>query len=600
MEDPPFYPSTRGQTQMTPNRISLRPRLLNSRREPTYHIQQGFNNLTLRHMSTPFSEDIMNAPKEPKVKTPTIEAYDGTTDPHMHLVAYRHHMYVQGTNEATWCKYFPATLKGVASKWFERLPPGSIASLNELQTLFSTRFMAPKEERKTSMHLGRIQHGKDESLRSYVKRFNLEAGQIPDLPDGVFFDNFIRGLKKGSFKFDLVNKSVRTMDEVLDEAEAFIHATEICSASKDGRIGEATDSSGKKDKIDRKAPRVNGTWALSKEHDNNSPGHKRERPQEREYFEYNTDLLTILKDVGTRYDLERPFPMKSPVESRDPKLYCQFHEDIGHETKNCRSLKRALDDLASKGHLKTYLQRNAHGSGKSEYKKNKSPVSPTEGNHTEGGFVAVISGGSAAGGPTMRGQKDYARRLGQVMLSGKSPLDPFPRIDICESDGGRIATPHDDPLVIEFKISNMRVKRILIDTGSSSDIMSVECLNRLAHDPKTMYSIHYPIIGFGGSIIHPVGVITLPVRIGDRKNGRKMEVNFLIVKDLTTYNVILGRPTLNKIRAVVVTHLMLLNGLQHTMKFSEHFVQTIPRIHIATLIFCVPPRVSFSQKAKQP
>ncbi|XP_056695468.1 uncharacterized protein [Spinacia oleracea] len=223
----------------------------------------------------------MNSPKEPKVKIPTIEAYDGTTDPDMHLVAYRHHM-----------------------------------------------FMAHKDERKTSMHLGRIQQGKDESLRSYVKRFNLEARQIPDLPDGVSFDNFIRGLKKGSFKFDLVKKSVRTMAEVLDEAKAFINATEICSASKDGKT----------------------------EHDN-SPGHKKERPQEREYFEYNTDLLTILKDVGTRFDLERPFPMKSPDESRDPKLYCQFHEDIGHDTKNCRSLKRALDGLASKGHLKiTYRE----------------------------------------------------------------------------------------------------------------------------------------------------------------------------------------------------------------------------------------------------
>ncbi|XP_021835549.2 uncharacterized protein [Spinacia oleracea] len=141
----------------------------------------------------------------------------------------------------------------------------------------------------------------------------------------------------------------------------------------------------------------------------------------------------------------------------------------------------------------------------------------------------------------MRRHKDYARRLGQVMLSGKSPVDPFPQIEICESDGGQVATPHDDPLVVEIKISNMRVKRILIDTGSSSDIMIMECLSRLAHDPKTIESIHYPIIGFGGSVINPVGVINLPVRFGDRKDGRKMGVNLLIVKDLTAYNVILGR-----------------------------------------------------------
>ena len=50
----------------------------------------------------------------------------------------------------------------------------------------------------------------------------------------------------------------------------------------------------------------------------------------------------------------------------------------------------------------------------------------------------------------------------------------------------------------------------------------------------------------------------MPVRIGERKDGRKMGVDFLIVQDLTAYNVILGRPTLNKIKAVVVTHLMLL------------------------------------------
>lgn len=58
------------------------------------------------------------------------------------------------------------------------------------------------------MHLGRIQQGKHKSLRSYVKHFNLEIGQIHLLPDSVSFDNFIRGIKKGSFKFDLVKKSV--------------------------------------------------------------------------------------------------------------------------------------------------------------------------------------------------------------------------------------------------------------------------------------------------------------------------------------------------------------------------------------------------------
>ncbi|XP_056695533.1 uncharacterized protein [Spinacia oleracea] len=186
----------------------------------------------------------MNAPKEPKVKPPAI---DGTSDPDVHLLAYRHHMYVQGTTDATWCKYFPSTLKGVPSKWFEKLPAGTINTYAELEMLFSARFMAYKEEKKTSMHLGRTQQGKDESLRSYVRRFNLESGQIPDLPDGVAFDNFFRGLKKGSFKFDLVKKSVRTMADALDEAESFIHATEICSVPNESKGTETADHLQRKD-----------------------------------------------------------------------------------------------------------------------------------------------------------------------------------------------------------------------------------------------------------------------------------------------------------------------------------------------------------------
>ncbi|XP_021867538.2 uncharacterized protein [Spinacia oleracea] len=221
----------------------------------------------------------MRAPKEPKIKPPSIDAYHGTTDRDMHLLAYWHHMYVQGTNESTWCKYFPGTLKGVASKWLERLPAGTISSFFELEMLFSTRFMAYKEEKKTSMHLSRIQQWKYESLRSYVKQFNLESGQIPDLPDGVAFDNFIRGLKK---------------DEVLDEDKAFIHATEICSVPKDPRGSDNAEPEEKKDKFEKKGSRPNGTWAISKEPTRvpTAAGKKRGRTYDRERFEYNTDLIS--------------------------------------------------------------------------------------------------------------------------------------------------------------------------------------------------------------------------------------------------------------------------------------------------------------------
>ena len=37
-----------------------------------------------------------------------------------------------------------------------------------------------------------------------------------------------------------------------------------------------------------------------------------------------------------------------------------------------------------------------------------------------------------------------------------------------------------------------------------------------------------------------------------------MFVKFLVVKDLISYNIILGRPTLNAAKAVVATHLLVM------------------------------------------
>ncbi|XP_021866463.2 uncharacterized protein [Spinacia oleracea] len=313
-----------------------------------HHIQQGIPHARQGYIS-PFCASIMSAPREPKVKAPLMDAYDGTSDPDMHLIAYRHHMYVQGTNEASWCKYFPATLRGAATKWFERLPSESITYFGEMEALFSSQFMVHKEENKTSMHLRRLQQGSDETLWSCVKTNNMEAGQIPDFPDKATLNNFVRGLNKGSFKFDLIKKNVKTMADALDEAEAFIHATEIYSHPHDKKIIGLSESS-KYNSGNFTNPSSN-IWALSEEM-TGLRGLKRERQTEGSMIEYNTDLDTIITKEGSRLQLERAVPIWTPIEDRSPELFCKFHEEIGHDTQDYRKLKKALDNFVARGYLK--------------------------------------------------------------------------------------------------------------------------------------------------------------------------------------------------------------------------------------------------------
>lgn len=70
--------------------------------------------------------------------------------------------------------------------------------------------------------MGKVIEGPKEALRSFVKRFNLEALQIQDLNVGVAFNAFIRGLRPGCFKFDLVMKKITTLIEALKEVFGYL------------------------------------------------------------------------------------------------------------------------------------------------------------------------------------------------------------------------------------------------------------------------------------------------------------------------------------------------------------------------------------------
>ena len=63
-----------------------------------------------------------------------------------------------------------------------------------------------------------------------------------------------------------------------------------------------------------------------------------------------------------------------------------------------------------------------------------------------------------------------------------------------------------------------------------------------------------PLVGFGGMKAQLVGTITLPIVVGSYPQQIAKEVNFLIVDCSSSYNAIIGRPTLNRWKAVTSTY----------------------------------------------
>ena len=67
-----------------------------------------------------------------------------------------------------------------------------------------------------------------------------------------------------------------------------------------------------------------------------------------------------------------------------------------------------------------------------------------------------------------------------------------------------------------------------------------------------------PLVGFRGTKVYPIGVVTLLVTVSDYPQQITKDVTFLVVNCSSVYNAILKRPTLNSWKAVTSTyHLMI-------------------------------------------
>ena len=120
-----------------------------------------------------------------------------------------------------------------------------------------------------------------------------------------------------------------------------------------------------------------------------------------------------------------------------------------------------------------------------------------------------------------------------------------PIIKFSEDDARRLHHPHEDTLVDSLQIGDYNIHRVLVDNGSSTDILYYPAFQQMRIDREWLTPTNAPFMGFGGTRVFPLGAITLAVTVGDYPQQITREVTFLVVDCLSAYNAILGRPTLN-------------------------------------------------------
>ncbi|KAK3010829.1 hypothetical protein RJ639_011513 [Escallonia herrerae] len=124
------------------------------------------------------------------------------------------------------------------------------------------------------------------------------------------------------------------------------------------------------------------------------------------------------------------------------------------------------------------------------------------------GTINTISRGLAARGSTGRTRKAYAREvcITSQPPNNKSKTVPIAAITFSDKDSKDIKTPHDDPLVIAIKAGNFDVKRVLIDNGSSAEILFYKAFKKMKIPTDHLGKMDTPLYGFSN---HPVAAKVL-------------------------------------------------------------------------------------------
>lgn len=81
-------------------------------------------------------------------------------------------------------------------------------------------------------------------------------------------------------------------------------------------------------------------------------------------------------------------------------------------------------------------------------------------------------------------------------------------------DLDKIQTPYNDALVVTLCIKDFNIKRILIDQGSSVEIIYNDAFKQMKLEDNDLALTISLSVGFNSQLELPIGKIILPVKVG--------------------------------------------------------------------------------------
>ncbi|KAK3041361.1 hypothetical protein RJ639_002342 [Escallonia herrerae] len=221
------------------------------------------------------------------------------------------------------------------------------------------------------------------------------------------------------------------------------------------------------------------------------------------YALFNSEKLIIDHlDPGVTFaamakGVRRGTPLRFSLNKHPPENKADLLDrDHGHTTYECKVLKREIENLIAKGHLKQFIKTNdRQQSGKSRNQR-RTEDAPMK----DPPIINTISGGPSTGGLTSSSRKAYARQVNLTQGPAKrTKAATSLALEFDDADLDGVSLPHDDALIITLRIDAFQVKRILVDTGSLANIIFEDAFNQMEISDDKVKPIASSLYGFMGA-----------------------------------------------------------------------------------------------------
>uniref|UniRef100_A0A2N9EA47 Uncharacterized protein n=1 Tax=Fagus sylvatica TaxID=28930 RepID=A0A2N9EA47_FAGSY len=439
--------------------------------------------------------------------------------------------------------YSPLALGEVGLRWFDRLEHGSIRSWKEMSKIFTARFITNTRKPKEIDSLLALTMKAGETLKSYSTRYWEVYNDIDACDEDIVVKTFRFGLHEDSkLRKSFTKRPPLSMAELMTRLEEHIRVEDDPkSRAKTAEVAPLVDRKAAQPEPrgeSRRARKTKGSAGTS------GPG-----VCLAVYTTFKEPIYRLLPLIKDKPYFEWPPKLPGDPAARETKPYCNYHRERGHLTENCRAYRYHLEHLVKNGHLKQYVDETKSPHQNVEVPRiNVKASAPI-------GIIDVIHFGTTC--HDQRGEMRRAAHLREVFQVQDSPqMAPTPlrkesveEIVFNNQDLEGVQLPHSDALVITLRIGEFDVKRVLIDPGSSVEIMYESLFKGLGLGKEDLSRTEGPLSGFSGETVIPSGKVTINVRAGTVSSPTE----FFVLNTFSPYNAILGRPWLHRMGAVPST-----------------------------------------------